>query len=55
MRPHFVLGVVSVVGAIVLSCIAGVYAATNPEAAISTAGLACFALLVGVKWVAGNG
>jgi hypothetical protein len=54
MKPYFVLGVVSVVGAIVLSCVAGAWAATDPEAALSTAGLACLALMVGVNWVASS-
>jgi hypothetical protein len=52
MKPYSVLGILSVVSAIVLSCVAGACAATNAEAAISAAGLACLALLVGVRWVA---
>jgi hypothetical protein len=52
MKPHLIAGIVWVVSAIVLSCIAGVYAATNPEAALATAATACIALMIGVKWVA---
>ena len=54
MKPYSVLGAIFVTGAIVLSCVAGVWAATNPDAALSTAGLACLALMVGVNWVARN-
>jgi len=52
MKPHVVVGIVLVVGAIILSCVAGVYAATNSEAALATAATAAIALMVGVKWVA---
>jgi hypothetical protein len=52
MKPHLVVGVVLVVGAIMLSCVAGIYAATNSEAALATAATAGIALMVGVKWVA---
>ena len=52
MKPHVVLGIVLVVGAIILSCVAGIYAAINSEAALATAATAAIALMVGVKWVA---
>jgi len=52
MKPHVVLGIVLVAGAIILSCVAGIYAATNSEAALATAATAAIALMVGVKWVA---
>jgi len=54
MKPHLVVGIVLVVGAIILSCVAGIYAATNSEAALATAATAGIALMVGVKWVAGG-
>jgi hypothetical protein len=54
MKPHLVLGIVLVAGAIILSCVAGIYAATNFEAALAAAATAAIALMVGVKWVAGN-
>ena len=52
MKPHVVLGIALVAGAITLSCVAGIYAATNSEAALATAATAGIALMVGVKWVA---
>jgi hypothetical protein len=53
MKPHLIFGILGVAGAIILSCVAGIYAATNPAAALATAATACIALVVGVKWVAG--
>jgi hypothetical protein len=52
MKSHLVVGIVLVAGAIILSCVAGIYAATNSEVALATAATACIALMVGVKWVA---
>ena len=52
MKPHLVVGIVLVVGAIILRCVAGIYAAINSEAALATAATAVIALMVGVKWVA---
>lgn len=52
MKAWLVFGIISLVAAGILSCAAGVYAATNPLAALGTAGVACFALMVGIKWIA---
>jgi len=52
MKPYLIVGIVLVAGAITLSCVAGIYAATNSEAALATAATAAIALMVGVKWVA---
>jgi hypothetical protein len=54
MKPHLIAGIAGVVGAIILSCVAGLYAATNLAAALATAATAGIALLVGVRWVSSN-
>ena len=54
MKPYLIFGILGVVCAIILSCVAGIYAATNLAAALATAATAWIALVVGVKWVAEN-
>ena len=49
MKPHLIVGILGVAAAIILSCVAGIYAATNPAAALATAATACIALVVGVN------
>lgn len=52
MKAYSIFGVICLLAAVLLSCVAGVYAATNPPGALGIAFGACLALLVGVKWVA---
>ena len=47
-----VFGIFFLLLAVLLSCVAGVYAVTNTPVALAVAFTACFALVVGVKWVA---
>jgi hypothetical protein len=47
-----VFGILCLLAAVFLSCVAGVYAVTNTPVALAVAITAGFALLVGVKWVA---
>ena len=54
MTRYLVLGIICMLSALVLSCVAGMYAAINSNVAIATACTACLALVVGVKWVAGS-
>jgi len=52
MKPYLILGILGVACAIILGCVAGIYAATNLAAALAAAATAWIALVVGVKWVA---
>ena len=54
MTRYLILGIISMLGALVLSCVAGMYAAINPNVAIATACTAYLALMVGVKCLAGS-
>ena len=54
MTRYLILGIICMLSALVLSCVAGMYAAINSNVAIATACTACLALVVGVKWVAGS-
>ena len=54
MKAFLIFGIISLVAAGLLSCVAGVYAATNSLAALGTAAVACVALMVGVKLIAGS-
>ena len=54
LKPHLIVGIFGVAAAIILRCVAGIYPATNPAAALATAATACIAFVVGVKWVAGS-
>ena len=47
-----VFGILCLLAAVSLSCVAGVYAVTNTPIALAVAITAGFALFVGVKWVA---
>ena len=47
-----VFGILCLLAAVLLSCVAGVYAVTNTPIALAVAITAGFALFVGVKWVA---
>jgi hypothetical protein len=52
MKVYLVVGIICLLSAVLLSCIAGVYAATNSRGALVIGLTAGVALLVGVKWVA---
>lgn len=54
MNRYLILGIISMLGALVLSCVAGMYAAINLNVAIATACTAYLALMVGVKCLAGS-
>lgn len=51
MKLYLIFGFICLVAAVLLSCIAGVYAATNALAALAIAFTACLALFIGVRWV----
>ena len=46
-----VFGILCLLAAAFLSCVAGVYAVTNTPVALAVAITACFALVAGVKWI----
>jgi hypothetical protein len=54
MKTNLAIGIACLLISILLSGVAGVYAATNTSAALAVALTACFALLAGVKWIAGG-
>lgn len=47
-----VFGIICLLAAALLSCVAGIYTATNEAIGLALALAACFALLVGVKALA---
>jgi hypothetical protein len=54
MKAYSIFGAICLLAAVLLSCVAGVYAATNSPGALGIAFAAGVALLVGVKGVAGR-
>lgn len=52
MKLYLVFGFICLVAAVLLSCIAGAYAATSTLAAVAFAFTACLALFIGVRCVA---
>jgi hypothetical protein len=52
MKTYLVLGIISLLGAVVLGCAAGIFVVINPYAAIPTACTAWMALVLGVKLLA---
>ena len=51
VNADFIFGIICLLAAVLLSCVAGVYAVTNTPAAVAIAFTACFVLFVGVKWI----
>lgn len=52
VKVYSILGIICLLTAVLLSCVAGIYAATNETVASAIAFAAFFALLSGVRWVA---